>query len=121
MASQAHKILVLLQLDAQSLMERIEQRKKEYLYRFNLSRSRDHFPDVFENRYKKIDIMDLKSCNEETIIALDNFYKYVENLYWYFKQTEDMGVAMEDHTEKAIKDLKGLYTTLTKYLRAELA
>ena len=96
-SEEAQRILVLLQLDAQALIGRIVKREKEYLHRFNLSRTRSHFKEIFENRYSSMGIDMLKNCSEEVIVSADNFYNQAETLYWYFMQTEDMGVAMQDH------------------------
>lgn len=119
-SEEVQKILVLIQLDAQALIGRITGRKKEYLHRFNLSRTRSHFKEIFENRYDKLGIDKLQSLSEEVIISADNFYNQVETLYWYFMQTEDMGVAAEDHASKTIHDIQGAYDTLTSFLRAEI-
>ena len=114
------RVLVLIQLDAQALIERVTKRKKEYLHRFNLSRTRTHFKEIFENRYSSMSIDMLKNLSEEVIVSADNFYNQVETLYWYFMQTEDMEVAAEDHCAKTILDLKSAYDTLTQFLRAEI-
>lgn len=114
------RVLVLIQLDAQALIERITKRKREYLHRFNLSRTRTHFKEIFENRYSSMSIDMLKNLSEEVIVSADNFYNQVETLYWYFMQTEDMEVAAEDHCSKTIFDLNAAYDTLTQFLRAEI-
>jgi len=119
-SEEVQRILVLIQLDAQALIDRIVSRKKEYLHRFNLSRTRSHFKEIFENRYAKMNIDMLKHCTEEVIVSADNFYNQVETLYWYFMQTEDMGVAAEDHASKTIHDIQAAYDTLTSFLRAEI-
>ncbi|RLA64722.1 MAG: hypothetical protein DRQ88_07540 [Epsilonproteobacteria bacterium] len=117
---EVQRILILLQLDAQRLMERIKKREKEYLHRFNISRTRSHFKDIFANRYEEISISTLKNISEEVIISADNFYTQADNLHWYFKQTEDMGVAAEDYCAKTICDIQAAYNTLTAFLRAEI-
>ncbi|TDJ06284.1 MAG: hypothetical protein E2O68_05165 [Deltaproteobacteria bacterium] len=114
------RILVLLQLDAQALMDRIIHREKEYLHRFNLSRTRFHFKEIFDNRYAKMSIDVLKDLSEEVIVSADNFYNKAETLYWYFMQTEDMGVAAEDHCSKTIFDIQGSYDIFSSFLRAEI-
>ena len=119
-SEEVQRILVLLQLDAQALIGRITERKKEYLHRFNLSRSRSHFKEIFENRYNKLSIDLLKDLSEEVIVSADNFYNQAETLYWYFMQTEDMGVAAEDHCFKTIHDIRAAYDIFSSFLRAEI-
>jgi len=62
----------------------------------------------------------LKNCSEEVIVSADNFYNQVETLYWYFMQTEDMGVATQDHCTKTVQDIKAAYDTFTSFVRAEI-
>ena len=114
------KILLILKLDAQHLMERLKERKNEYLGIFGLKRSREHFKDIFESRYFDIGAVDLLCCGQETIIALDNFYSEVEKLHWYYKSTEDLPQMVLDHTNKEILKISEAYKTLDLYLNADL-
>ncbi len=117
---EAQRILIMLQLDASRLMERIVSRRQEYIHRFSLSRSRSHFPDIFENKYQKLLPSDLKYLSEELMVVADQFYGLVDNLYWYFKQTEDMGVTIEDYWTLSIKEIQKAYDRFTLYLKAEI-
>lgn len=101
-------------------MERIVTRRQEYIHRFSLSRSRTHFPDIFENKYQKMLPSELKNLSEELLVSADQFYGLVDNLYWYFKQTEDMGVTIEDYMTLALKEIQKAYERLTLYLKAEI-
>lgn len=117
---EAQRILIMLQLDASRLMERIVGRRQEYIHRFSLSRSRSHFPDIFENKYQKLLPSDLKNLSEELMVVADQFYGLVDNLYWYFKQTEDMGVTIEDYWMLSIKEIQKAYDRFSLYLKAEI-
>jgi len=117
---EAQRILIMLQLDASRLMERIVSRRQEYIHRFSLSRSRSHFPDIFENKYQKLLPSDLKNLSEELMVVADQFYGLVDNLYWYFKQTEDMGVTIEDYWTISFKEIQKAYDRFTLYLKAEI-
>ena len=108
-SDEAQRILVMLQLDASRLMDRIVSRRAEYIHRFSLSRSRSHFPDIFENKYQKLLPSDLKNLSEELMVTADLFYGLVDNLYWYFKQTEDMGTTIEDFMALALKEIQKAY------------
>ncbi|MFI5390570.1 MAG: hypothetical protein ACHQYQ_04340 [Bacteriovoracales bacterium] len=119
-SDETHRILVMLQLDSQRLMERILTRREEYIHRFSLSRSRAHFPDIFDNNYQKMLPPELKLLSEELMVLSDHFYGLVDNLYWYFKQTEDMGVAIEDRLENSLVDIKSSFEKLTFYLKAAI-
>jgi hypothetical protein len=115
-----HQLLVLLKLDAQRLFERIKYRAPEYLNVLSLKRTREHFKDVFKSRYFEMALTDLKKCSEEVIIGLDQFYSKVDNLHWYLNHTQDMPMMISDRVYAAIKELEGLYQTLTLYIDAEL-
>jgi hypothetical protein len=119
-SDEAQRILVMLQLDAKRLMDRIENRRAEYIHRFSLSRSRSHFPDIFENKYQKLLPSDLKNLSEELMVTADHFYGLVDNLYWYFKQTEDMGTTIEDYMTLALKEIQKAYDQFSLYLKAEI-
>lgn len=119
-SDEAQKILIMLQLDSNRLMERIVTRRQEYIHRFSLSRSRSHFPDIFDNKYQKMLPSELKNLSEELQVVADKFYGLVDNLYWYFKQTEDMGVTIEDHMTNSLKDIQKAYETFSLYLKAEI-
>lgn len=115
-----HQLLVLLKLDAQRLFERVKHRAPEYLNVLSLKRTREHFKDVFKSRYYHIELTDLKKCSEDVIIGLDRFYSRVDNLHWYLNHTQDMPMMISDRVYAAIKELEGLYQTLTLYIDAEL-
>ena len=119
-SNEAQKILIMLQLDASRLMDRIVNRRAEYIHRFSLSRSRSHFPDIFENKYQKLLPSDLKNLSEELMVTADLFYGLVDNLYWYFKQTEDMGTTIEDYMTLALKEIQKAYGQFSLYLKAEI-
>jgi hypothetical protein len=119
-SEEVQRILVMLQLDSKRLMERIVTRREEYIHRFSLSRSRTHFPDIFENLYQRMLPAELKFLSEEILVIADTFYGLVDNLYWYFKQTEDMGVTIDDKLTIALKDITAAYDKLSLYLKAEI-
>lgn len=116
----SQRVLLLLKIDSRRLFERIKYRKPEYLGVFAMKRSRDHFPEVFRNRYAGMSIDDLKHCGQETIVALDNFYSKVDEVRWYLYHTEDMPQTLEDSLVHMIKDLEKLHETLNLYIDAEL-
>ena len=116
----ANKILLLIKLDAKRLFERIKGRRKEYLTTFSVKRTREHFKEVFKNRYQFLKIDDLVCCGEETIIALDEFYTLADEMNWYLHHTEDMPATVEDKTGNNIRALEKHYQTLNLYIDADL-
>lgn len=119
-SEESQRILLLLKLDAQRLYERIRDRRSEYVKTFALKRTREHFIDVFKNRYYDVSISDLKCCGQEVILAMDNFYTKIDNFFWYLQHTEDMPVAVEDRAAQEVRTLKPLYQTLSLFIDAEL-
>lgn len=117
---EAQQLLILLKLDALRLFERIKHRAPEYLTIFSNRRTREHFPEIFKNRYDGIGLSELKKCSEDVIIGLDQFYTLVDELRWYLGQTQDMPGTVSDKVYAIIYDLEQAHDTLTLYIDAEL-
>jgi hypothetical protein len=118
--TEAQQLLILLKLDALRLFERIKYRAPEYLNIFSNRRTREHFPEIFKNRYDGIALSDLKKCSEDVIIGLDQFYTQVDELRWYLGQTQDMPGTVSDKVYAFISDLEHGHDTLALYIDAEL-
>lgn len=114
------RILTLLRLDAQRLFERIKYRQLEYMRTFSMKRTREHFKDIFKNRYDQTTINDLKQCGEEVIVGLDLFYHLVDELRWYLNHTEDMPGTVEENVRHQVAELEQAYEMLQLYISAEL-
>lgn len=115
------RYLLLLKLDAQNLLDRIKDRRSEFVEVFSLRRTREHFPKIFHTRYDSTTIQDLVHCSSETIVALDQFHKLAEEMSWYLYQTEDMPGTVEENIFRMTKRLEKLHGTLNLYLNAELS
>lgn len=113
-------MLMLLKLDALRLFERIKLRAPEYMYEFSLKRTRDHFPDIFRNRYEQVNIRELGLCSQEVIAGLDQFYTKVDEMRWYLNHTQDMPNRVEDKLHHHIKELEKIFQTLNLYIDAEM-
>lgn len=114
------RMLMLLKLDAKRLFERIKYRAPEYMYDFSLKRSRDHFPEVFTNRYDSVSIKDLMLCGQEVLAGLDQFYSKVDEMRWYLNHTQDMPNRVEDKIHSHIRELEKFYDTLNLYIDVEM-
>lgn len=119
-SEETQRILTLLKLDAKRLFERIRDREPEYMFVFSNKRTREHFRDIFKNRYESVGIPDLKKCSQEVIIGLDNFYTMVDEMRWYLNHTEEMPSTVETKVKGYIRHLNPLYETLNLYINAEL-
>lgn len=119
-SEESQRLLMLLKLDALRLFERIKYRAPEYMYEFSLKRTRDHFPDVFKNRYEKVTIEELMLCGQEVIAGLDQFYTKVDEMRWYLNHTQDMPNKVEDKLHHHIKELEKHFQTLNLYIDAEM-
>ncbi|MGZ3787977.1 MAG: hypothetical protein ACXVLQ_05605 [Bacteriovorax sp.] len=116
----AQRMLMLLKLDAKRLFERIKYRAPEYMYEFSLKRSRDHFPEIFTNRYDKVTMKELMFCGQEVIVGLDQFYSKVDEMRWYLNHTQDMPNRVEDKMHSHIRELEKFYDTLNLYIDVEM-
>ncbi len=111
---------MLLKLDALRLFERIKYRAPEYMYDFSLKRTRDHFPEIFKNRYDNVTIEELMLCGQEVIAGLDLFYTKVDEMRWYLNHTQDMPNRVEDKLHHHIRELEKHFETLNLYIDAEM-
>jgi hypothetical protein len=114
------RILMLLKIDAKNVFNRIKTRKSEYLEIFALRRTREHFPAIFNNRYQDTSLSELSHCSTDLINSLDQFYSIVEELSWYFYQTQDLPNTVEDYVDRKINRLERVLGTLNLFLDAEL-
>lgn len=112
--------LRLIKLDANNLFKRIGDRKESYLHIFSLKRSRDHYAEVFKNKYNDTPLSDLKMIKDETISVLDEFFTKANNLKWYLEFTEDMPTQIEDHLSYEIASLGRLIDSVNLHLDLEM-
>tara|TARA_B100001971_G_C18268024_1_gene596399 strand:+ start:82275 stop:82889 length:615 start_codon:yes stop_codon:yes gene_type:complete len=117
----AQRYMLLFKIDAKNLFYRIKERQKEYINIFSLKRSRSIFKDIFSSRYERSTHFDLAHCSQDVIVAMDQFYLAVDDLYWYLKYTQDMPKMIEDEVYRRVNRLERLYETLELYVNAELS
>ena len=98
------RVLTLLKIDADRLFERIKKREVEYMQVFSAKRTREHFKDIFKNKYETISFSDLKLCSEEVMMGLDNFYTLVDEMRWYLAHTEEMPGTVTEKVNKLINE-----------------
>jgi len=113
-------MLTILRIDAQRLFERVKYREPEYMHHFSAKRTREHFPNIFKNKYRSVSIDDLKLCGEEVIIGLDQFYTAADEMEWYLMITEDMPGTVHERVTHMIKEINEAYDILQLYINAEL-
>lgn len=114
------RYLLLLKLDAQSLFNRIKNRKKEYIEIFAMKRTRAHFKEIFWNRYEDLGIEGLAHCSEDTIMALDRYYNAVDDIRWYLNHTEDMPKTVDNELDYMVMHLEEFYQTANLFIDGEL-
>lgn len=118
---QSQKYLILVKLDATSLLDRIKNRKNIYLETFSLKRDRRIFDIIFKNRYQKTTMFDLSHIPVEIIELSEDFYSSADELYWYLMNTQDMPNTIEDELIRHIHKLSVKYDVLCSYINAELS
>lgn len=116
----AQRMLMLLKLDARRLFERVKYRAPEYMSEFSLKRTREHFPEIFKNRYDEVSIKELMLCGQEVIAGLDQFYSKIDEMRWYLNHTQDMPNRVDDKLGAHIRELERFYETLNLYIDAEM-
>ena len=116
----SERLLMLLKLDAKRLFERVKYRAPEYVAEFSLKRTRDHFPEIFKNRYDDTHIRELMLCGPEVIVGLDQFYSKIDEMRWYVNHTQDMPSRVEDKIYSHIRELETFFDTLNLYIDVEM-
>lgn len=118
--TEASRVLLLLQLDAQRLFERIKYREVEYMRIFSYRRTREHFKEIFKSRWDETSIEYLALCSEDVINSLDQFYTKVDELRWYLMNTEDMPATVSDNVNHYVHEIGERFELLQLYINAEL-
>ncbi|MCB9062114.1 MAG: hypothetical protein H6622_11380 [Halobacteriovoraceae bacterium] len=113
-------VITILKQDATNLFERIVYREADYLYIMSMRRTREHFKDIFKNRYDNVGVADLKLMTDELITAFDQFYKKVDEIKWYLFQTEDLPVMISKKLHHDFKDLRNYIEQVSLYANAEI-
>lgn len=116
----SQRMLMLLKLDAKRVFDRVKFRAPEYLGEFSLKRTREHFKDVFKNRYEETTIKELMLCGQEVIVGLDQFYTKIDEIRWYLNHTQDMPNRVEDKMASQIRELESYFDTLNLYIDVEM-
>lgn len=114
------RMLMLLKLDAKRLFERIKYRAPEYMSEFSLKRTREHFKEIFTNRYDETNMRELILVGPEVIVGLDQFYTKVDEMRWYVNHTQDMPNRVDDRMQGHIRELESLFDTLNLYIDVEM-
>ncbi len=114
------KFLLLLKYDMYHLFERITLRKAEFLRTFSGKRIRDHFHDIFKNKYNQSTFENLSVCSPETIPGISEFYHSTDKMYWYLMHTEDMPATVEDEINRQVKEIEFKYHQSLIYLEADI-
>lgn len=116
----SQRMLMLLKLDAKRLFERIKYRAPEYMSEFSLKRTREHFKEIFTNRYDDTNMRELILVGPEVIVGLDQFYTKIDEMRWYVNHTQEMPNRVEDRMQGHIRELESLFDTLNLYIDVEM-
>ncbi len=118
-AAKKDKLLLLLKFDVEHLYERACLGFDEYIKIFAQKRTRNHFQEVFKNRYWGVSVQELSLFSIKLISALDTFYTSISKIYWYLQYTEDMPATVEGNLIPIIKDLKKMYQNIQEAFESE--
>lgn len=106
------KYLLLLYHDAKNLLERLLERRDEYLEIFALRRTREHFEKVFFSRYHQVSISELIHLDENTLKFLADFYRLVDDLHWFMYSTQAMPGAVGEELDRYLARLEKVFAEL---------
>lgn len=113
------KINYIILCDARSLVHRISGRKDEYISIFALKRTREHFEQIFKNKFDQMTPELLSYCDQEVIGAYYQFQIEVENLKWYLVYTDDMPHSIDDHIARLINRVEKFYKELVDIIEKQ--
>ena len=119
-SEETQRMLMLLKLDARRLFERVKYRAPEYMSEFSLKRTREHFKEIFTNRYDLVTMQELLLVGQEVIVGLDQFYSKIDEMRWYVNHTQDMPSRVDDKIHAHIRELETYYETLNLYIDVEM-
>ncbi len=114
--SRHESILTLIKLDVHGLFKRIKNRKDSYMDVFSVRRTREHFPEIFFNKYRDISINLLSKISPEIIISIDEFYIKADEIKWYLMTTQDMPATVEENVDRMITLLERAFYNLDGFL-----
>ena len=105
-------VLTIITLDAKALFQRIKERKASYMDVFSNRRTKEHFPEIFINRYFHLPIDALIETSDDVMESADGFYRKADDIKWYLMTTQDMPNTVEEKLEAMIKSLEALFLDL---------
>ena len=79
---------------------------------FSNRRTREHFPEIFLNRYFNFPIDALVEISADIMENTDKFYRKADDIKWYLMTTQDMPNTVEEKLELMIKNLEYLFLDL---------
>ena len=95
--------------DMQQLMQRLNGRMEDALRMFSQKRTRDHFKEIFFNRYKVFSTSELSDIPNTVFSEVVSYYEGVDEIYWYLMSTEDMPSLVESNVLISMKKINKLY------------
>lgn len=119
-STKQQRLVLLIGQDASRVLDRLNTHGAEALTILAIKRNRDHFDDVFRNRFEDLGISELSECNEQVVMSAQDFFHEVQELKWYFTHSEDQPQMMRDHLTRSLKKLKSFYDTLSLYIESDL-
>jgi len=116
----SRNLLTLIKFDAEDLYERVVGRFEEYMDIFSMKRTREHFKEIFKQRFDKVNMQDLALMDHKIVEEAHSFYKKVEELHWYLYSTEDLPATAKDYVWSKVKILKKIYVKLSDEIQREI-
>ena len=110
---------MLIQQDLQELVKRLNNRMEEALRIFAQKRSRDHFKQIFFNRYKEFPVSVLEDLDSEAYPIVVSIYEEIDEFYWYLMSTEDMPSLVKAKMDSYLKEMNRSFSIIIDYLISE--
>ena len=108
--------ILLIQQDLQELVKRLNSRMEDALRMFAQKRTREHFEQIFFNRYKDFSQAILSELDSDVYPKVVSIYEEIDEMYWYLKSTEDMPSLVRTKVDAYLKNMNKNYAEVLDHL-----
>lgn len=111
--------VLLVQQDLQELIKRLNARMEDALRMFAQKRTREHFEQIFFNRYKDFSHAIFSDLDSDVYPKIVSIYEEIDEMYWYLKSTEDMPSLVRTKVDAYLKNMNKNYAEVLDHLMSD--
>lgn len=96
----------LLALEVERIIEDLEAREVLLLEVWSRHRDRGPFLDTLHTRWRSLSLPDMATLEGDQLVALESFYRELDDLTMYFRFTQDMPTTLSDVYADGLRRLR---------------